>query len=111
MWKRPDAVSTLNQLNELRYNNSMTDITKFTAAELARIEAYDADLLMLKGQASNLEEAKQMARATLCKRFGVKQMPKHKTPKDLIIELHTGLTTEEIEENNRIVKALVDNAK
>lgn len=53
----------------------MTDITKFTAAELARIEAYDADLIMLKGQASNLEEAKQMARATLCKRFGVKQMP------------------------------------
>ena len=53
----------------------MTDITKFTAAELARIEAYDADLLMLKGQASNLEEAKQMARATLAKRFGVKQMP------------------------------------
>lgn len=39
------------------------------------------------------------------------QIPKTKTPKEQIIELFTGKTVEEIEENNRIVKALVGEAK
>lgn len=36
------------------------------------------------------------------------QIPKTKTPKEQIIELFTGKTVEEIEENNRVVKALLD---
>lgn len=36
------------------------------------------------------------------------KMPKTKTPKEQIIELFTGKTVEEIEENNRVVKALLD---
>lgn len=34
-----------------------------------------------------------------------------KTPKEQIIELHTGKSIEEIEENNRIVKELITNKK
>lgn len=39
------------------------------------------------------------------------QIPKTKTPKEQIIELFTGKTVEEIEENNRVVKALLDETK
>lgn len=39
------------------------------------------------------------------------QIPKTKMPKEQIIELFTGKTVEEIEENNRVVKALLDEDK
>lgn len=39
------------------------------------------------------------------------QIPKTKTLKEQIIELFTGKTVEEIEENNRVVKALLDEDK
>ena len=39
------------------------------------------------------------------------QMLKPKTPKEQIVELFTGKTIEEIEENNRIVEALLNEAK
>ena len=39
------------------------------------------------------------------------QIPKTKTPKEQIIELFTGKTVEEIEENNRVIKALLDEIK
>jgi hypothetical protein len=38
-------------------------------------------------------------------------MPNPKTPKEQIIELFTGKTIEEIEENNRIVEVLLDKDK
>ena len=38
-------------------------------------------------------------------------MLKPKTPKEQIVELFTGKTIEEIEENNRIVEALLNEAK
>ena len=39
------------------------------------------------------------------------QIPKTKTPKEQIIELFTGKTVEEIEDNNRVIKALLDEDK
>ena len=40
-----------------------------------------------------------------------KRKNKMKTPKEQIIELHTGKSIEEIEENNRIVKELITKKK
>lgn len=39
------------------------------------------------------------------------ELNKTKTPKEQIIEIHTGKSIEDIEENNRIVKELVTNKK
>ena len=47
----------------------MNDITKFNEEQLASIEAYEVDLLMLKGEAANLEEAKAKVKSMLAKRF------------------------------------------
>ena len=38
-------------------------------------------------------------------------MPNPKTPKEQIIELFTGKTIEEIEDNNRIIEVLLDKDK